>query len=187
MGRRFLFQRPAKLSSFSHLGFSLSVYQVQYDGHQRTEFWDLCGRRRLNGRIREWARSSASGHFLPCAFSYRRRQSRLHSHPKNTGIESSTAASSMRVKFGVGSSSNCSGRMPKSGGCGGRSRRRTTGMNSPLSQLVPDAPAGAVLTQVALLHQGPEMLFERVAISARQSNRIVHGDAPMFACEFDDL
>ena len=56
-----------------------------------------------------------------------------------------------------------------------------------LSQLVPDAPAGAVLTQVALLHQGPEMLFERVAIAARQSNRIAHGDTPMFACEFDDL
>ena len=56
-----------------------------------------------------------------------------------------------------------------------------------LSQLIPDAPAGAALTEVALFHQGAKMLLERVAISVGQSNRIAHGDASMFACELDDL
>ncbi|KFB72031.1 MAG: hypothetical protein AW09_002791 [Candidatus Accumulibacter phosphatis] len=60
------------------------------------------------------------------------------------------------------------------------------GRESPLPQLVPDAPAGAVLTQVALLDQRPEMLLERVAIAAGQSNRITHRDASMLACELDD-
>ena len=57
----------------------------------------------------------------------------------------------------------------------------------PLSQGVPDAPASAVLTQMTLLDQRPEMLLERVAIAAGQSNRIAHRDASMLACELDDL
>ena len=62
-----------------------------------------------------------------------------------------------------------------------------TGHAFPLSQLVPDAPADAVLTQAALLHQGPEMLLERVAIAVDKPNRLAHGDAPILARELDNL
>lgn len=56
-----------------------------------------------------------------------------------------------------------------------------------LSQLVPDAPASAVLSQVALLYQRSEMLLERVAIAVGQSDRVAHGDASMLARKLDDL
>ena len=56
-----------------------------------------------------------------------------------------------------------------------------------LSQFVPGAPTGAVLAELALVHQGAEMLLERVAIAAGQPNRIAHCHAAMLSREFDDL
>src|SRR5690606_9829275 len=55
------------------------------------------------------------------------------------------------------------------------------------AQLVPGASATALLRQMPLLHQRPEVLLERIAVAAGQANGFGHGDAAMLAREFDDL
>ena len=58
---------------------------------------------------------------------------------------------------------------------------------APSPQFIPRPATAATSNQVTLLHQRTEMLFERVAVAARQANRLAHRDASVLACEFDDL
>jgi len=54
-------------------------------------------------------------------------------------------------------------------------------------QLVPNPTATALLLEVALLGQHPEVLFQRVATRAGQPNNIAHRGPAVLARELDDL
>lgn len=62
-----------------------------------------------------------------------------------------------------------------------------SGATSRLShQLVPNSTATALLLEVALLGQHPEVLFQRVATRAGQPDDVAHRDLALFARELDD-
>ena len=52
--------------------------------------------------------------------------------------------------------------------------------------LIPNPPAIPMLFQMLALHQIPEMLLERIAVSAGECDGVAYGDASVFPGEFND-
>jgi len=69
-------------------------------------------------------------------------------------------------------------------------RKRFPGQNFANSKkspnLIPNPPATPTLFQMLALHQIPEILLQRIAVSAGECDGVAYGDAPVFPGEFKD-